>query len=188
MSDLGGSQDRAARGLYLFSLWLAARDSKDDNSKTYFLKSPGSKSTLTGHFEGQHDLGVTLGTMGAAGRINGFRVGNDFLRMNRSGAIVGRGTFVYKPRAFWNATWADSKWMAIRIAELSDGELRQAVAASHWPDFMQEALFYKLACRRNQIARLFGVEGNIAPIPPRPTFPSAWDALSKSARRNRVTA
>lgn len=167
LTDLGGSRDRAARGLYLFSLWIASRDAKDDNNKTYFMKSPGNNDEYAGHFEGQHDLGVSLGTMGAAGKINGLKTGDEFLRRSFTGRkIVGRETFVYKPKAFWEATWSDSKWMASRISKISDEDLREAIATSLWPDFMQEVLFYKLTSRRNQILKVFGLEERGTIMPP----------------------
>lgn len=170
-SDLAATEDRAARGLYVFSLWISARDAKDDNNKTYFVRKPGAPrdKAIIAHFDGQHDLGSTLGALGSAGRVNAMPTGDDFLRINASGnAVVGRQTFVYKPASYWNATWADAKWMAGRISSLSDSQLRQAVATSQWPDFMRETLFYKLAARRNQLARVFGWEDAAAPDPAPP--------------------
>lgn len=162
LTDAGAKDDRAARGLYLFSLWLSARDSKSDNSKTYFMKSPvdlpGSRMEISGHAAGLHDLGVTLGMMGAAGMINEMTTGEDFLWTNPLGkSIRSRQAFVYMPEAYTSATWSDARWMAIRIAGISDKQLREAVSASKWPDFVQEAVFYKLAARRNRIAGIFGI-------------------------------
>ncbi|MEP2774674.1 MAG: hypothetical protein ABJQ29_08770 [Luteolibacter sp.] len=173
LKDLAASEDRAARGLFLFGLWLAARDSKDDNNKTYLERNPeqASEKAIIAHYDGQHDLGVTLGALGSAARINALKTGNDFLRLSPSGrSIVGTETFVYKPRAYWRATWADTRWMAETIAGLSDRQLRQAVSTSQWPDFMQEVLFYKLAARRNQIARVYGIENKNFPDPPAPNI------------------
>jgi hypothetical protein len=164
LDDLGAMEDRAARGLYLFNLWLSGRDAKDDNNKTYFMRTggeSGGKDAIRAHYEGVHDLGVTLGAMGSAARINAMTVGEDFLSESMSGrVIVGRQTFIYKPRAFGKATWSDCRWMAERIAGLSDSQIRQAVAASRWPNFMRDTLSYKIAARRNQIARVFGVDGS----------------------------
>lgn len=167
-SDYAATEDRASRGLYLFSLWLSARDSKNDNNKSYFIKSPvagsGSTMRIEQHFDGYHDLGVTLGSMGSAAHINAMTVGDDFLR-DTGRAIKGRQTFIYRPKAYTNATWADAKWMADRITGLSDDQLKQAISASTWPDFMKETLFYKIASRRDQISRLFGDPGNDSPPP-----------------------
>ncbi|GAA5479460.1 hypothetical protein Hhel01_02977 [Haloferula helveola] len=159
MTDLAANEDRVARGLYLFSLWLAARDTKNDNNKTYFIKQPsggrGSKMRITSYFDGHHDLGVTLGDLGSAGEINRMKTGEDFLR-DTGRVIKGRQPFVYKPTAYDHTTWSDAKWMADRITALTDRELRQAIDASTWPDFVRETLFFKLASRRNQIAKIFG--------------------------------
>ena len=192
-SDFGATEDRAARGLYLFSLWLSARDSKDDNSKSYFVKQPdggGSKMKIVEHYDGYHDLGVSLGSMGSAAHLNGMMIGDDFLR--RAGKVIkGRQTFIYRPRAYTNATWSDAKWMADRIAGLTDEQLRGAIASSTWPDFMKETMFFKIAARRDQIANLFRDQG----APPReriapPNFAvdlSSPDKVREVERRYRLS-
>ena len=162
LTDPAAKNDRVSRGLYLFSLWLSARDSKSDNSKTYFIKSPvdgpGSEMEISAHAAGLHDLGVTLGKMGAAGMINEMTTGEDFLWKSLSEkSIRSRQAFVYLPEPYTSATWADSRWMAIRIAGISDKQLSEAIAASNWPDFVQSAVFYKLAARRNRIAEMFEI-------------------------------
>ena len=157
MSDFAATQDRVARGLYLLSLWMSNRDVKDDNNKAYFIKRSGD-GRIVDYREGHHDLGVTLGTMGASGEINAMQTGDEFM----DHGIMGRNfrfrqTYIYKPDAWKQATWADCKWMARSIADLTVTEIREAVAASKWPDFMQQALVYKLVDRRNRIAEMYGL-------------------------------
>jgi hypothetical protein len=142
---------------------LAGRDSKNDNSKTYFFKTPvnepGSKMRITSHADGQHDLGVSLGRMGAAGTINALKTGEGFLwKSLTSRSIRSRQTFVYMPESYSAATWSDARWMAMHIAGITDREIHDAVTASGWPDFMQETLRYKITDRRNRIGGMFDVD------------------------------
>ena len=161
-TDLAANHDRVARGLYLFSLWLANRDAKNDNNKTFFVKrpvaGPGSRLMIDRHFDGHHDLGVTLGSVLSAGAINDLATGSSFIRRSLMGrsALV-RETFVYFPTAYRSATWSDLRWMADRICGLREADLRAAARASGWPDFVMEALVFKLQARRAEIAAAFGV-------------------------------
>jgi len=157
MSDFAATQDRAARGLYLLSLWMSNRDVKDDNNKAYFIKR-ATDGSIIDYREGHHDLGVTLGAMGASAEINAMQTGDEFMdygMLRRNFRF--RQTYIYKPDALKQATWADCKWMARRITGVSVAEIREAVAASRWPDFMQMALVYKLVDRRNRIAEMYGL-------------------------------
>jgi len=157
MSDFAAKSDRVARGLYLLSLWMSNRDVKDDNNKAFYIKR-ASDGRIVDYREGHHDLGVTFGTMGASTEINSMKTGKGFMNRDLFGSkFRSRQIFIYKPEAWEEATWADCKWMARKIAVLSIGEIREAVAASKWPDFMQQALVYKLVNRRDRIAELYGV-------------------------------
>ncbi len=161
MSDFSAKQDRVARGLYLLSLWMSNRDVKDDNNKVFYIKRAGD-GRVVDYREGHHDLGVTLGTMGSSAEINEMQTGEDFMDRGLFGRNFRfRQVYIYKPDAWKKATWADCKWMARRIAGLTVPEIREAVAASRWPDFMQEALVYKLVDRRNRIAEMYDLTGTL---------------------------
>ncbi len=162
MSDFAANNDRVARSLYLLSLWMSNRDVKDNNNKSFFVRRGSDRSgaigDITDYFEGHHDLGVTLGTMGSSGEINGMQTGDEFMKRGLFGqSLRFRQTYIYRPEAWAKATWADCKWMARKIGAISEPEIREAVAASEWPDFMQESLTYKLLERRNRIATMYGL-------------------------------
>ena len=48
--------------------------------------------------------------------------------------------------------------MAHKLVQLSRADIEEVVAHTLWPDFMREALTYKLIARRNRIAELFHLE------------------------------
>ena len=160
MSDHTARNDRVARGLYLFNLWITNRDAKDDNNKAYYIMRPPSKGEdpeIVEYREGMHDLGLSFGTLKSGALVNDMTVGPDFLRRSSDGNhLLSSQSFICIPEAWSQATWADGRWMAEKIASLSEADIRSAVAATRWPDFAQSALSYKLIARRNRIAEFYG--------------------------------
>jgi hypothetical protein len=169
MSDRAARNDRAARGSYLFSLWISNRDAKDDNNKSFFIREPiepGRKMQIASYLEGPHDLGLTLGSLWSSVEINEMKKGADFARKGLLGAKIRfPQALLFKPKSWSESTWADAKWMARRITSITEGEIREAAAASGWPDFMQEALVYRIVDRRNRIAELFELTENLDRYP-----------------------
>lgn len=165
MSDAIACNDRVARGLYIFNVWVSNRDAKDDNNKAYYIMGHGEDEEdphIVGYREGMHDLGLTFGTVEMAGMVNAMTTGEEFLYESASGDhFLSPQTFICVPEAWSRATWADCRWMARKIASLSESDIRTAVAASRWPDFMQEALVYKLLARRNLIAIAFNLKARL---------------------------
>ena len=167
LSDLLAESDRAARGSFLFNLWVANRDAKDNNHKSYFTKE---NDEIVAYHEGHHDLGLSLGPLLRAGELSAVTTGTDFAR---KGALGRKWRFpiglIFKPDAWHAATWSDMKWMADRIVAIRESEIRAAVAMSRWPDFNLEALTYKLRARQYRIAEMYGLTDafdGAAPTPP----------------------
>lgn len=160
LSDPIAQRDRAARGLYLFSLWITNRDGKDDNNKAYYLRTgtdEDGECQIAEYREGMHDLGLSFGTTSRAAELNAMTTGEDFLSSSLfGGSVESQEAFIFIPESWQRVTWSDSRWMAEKIARLSVADIKFAVSATAWPDFMQEAFVYKLVDRRNTIARLFG--------------------------------
>lgn len=171
MSDSVATNDRAARGSYIFDMWIANRDVKDDNNKSYFIKRPrGGEMKITEFREGHHDLGLSLGSLWSAGEVNRFRTGAGFARQGLFGKVRIRQAVLFRPQAWEAATWADCRWMTGRIAEIPEEAIRSAVQSSGWPDFMVDSLTYRLLNRREQLARLFDVEMTATSRPPSLTW------------------
>ncbi len=156
LSDPLAVHDRVARASFLFDMWVGNRDVKDANSDTYFLMDrPGE---VYAYREGRSDQGMTLGSLTAPGDINKFDTGRKFARRGLFGNLRFHQSIIFEPEAYKAITWADGKWMARHLADISDDDIRRAVSASAWPDFAQEALAYRLLDRRDRIAKLFGID------------------------------
>ncbi len=172
MSDVVAVNDRAFRGMYLFDLWIANRDVKDDNNKSFFIRSTSGDMPIREYREGHHDLGLSLGSLWSSGEVNVFKTGEAFAKRGPLGKLKFPQATLFRPAAWDAATWADLAWMAERIVAISDAEIRSAVATGGWPDFAQEALAFKLASRRDRIAELFGIsQGGRPASPPSMTIP-----------------
>ena len=157
-SGVGARQDRVARGLFLFNMWIWNQDAKDDNNRGVLLKDYIQDDWS--YYEAQHDMGLSFGGILAYGTINEMKVADDFAHVVKKPAprIFFRQHAFYNPKAWNDTTYADGLWIAHKLMGLSRADVEAAVAHSLWPDFMQEALTYKLMARRNHIARLFHLE------------------------------
>lgn len=161
LSDKLALQDRVARGHYLFDLWIENRDVKYDNRKMFFPRQEVSGDwRVVSYYEGHHDLGLSLGGLVSSGQVNKFRMQNRFSSRGAAGKKARfKAPLIFKPESWNYCTWADARWMAAHISAISESGIRSAVATSLWPDFVQEALVYRLLDRRNQIAKLYDTTG-----------------------------
>jgi hypothetical protein len=151
-SSASAKMDRVGRALMIFNMWIANRDAKDDNNRSVLVKDYLEQEG-TSYLEFEHDMGATLGNV-VSGEINDLRTGYFFLRKS----ITRRNLYftqliLYRPKAWKKITFADAQWMAKKIALLKESEIRDIVAYTNWPDFVQEATIYKLVARRNRIAK-----------------------------------
>lgn len=165
-STLGAKTDRAARGSLLFNAWILNNDAKDENNKAFLFKKLYSEEGLD-YVESQHDLGSSLGKAGHAGRISSLKLGNKFAyttNHNDNLKLVIKQFTLYRPKAWNKATHSDLLWMAKRMSLLTNEKIKEIVASSNWPDFMQELAVYKLVARKNHLLNLLNVEYNSANI------------------------
>ncbi len=157
-SAIGALDDRVARGLFLFNMWINNRDAKDDNNRGIILKNFNGKPGNT-YVEMQHDLGVTFGGLSTSGAVNRMPTGSWFLKEPTIGNNMHFHQFLlYLPAAWRQITYADALWMAKKIASFTRKDLEGVVSHSLWPDFMQEVLVHRLLKRRNQIAKVFRIK------------------------------
>jgi hypothetical protein len=174
LSDPVAMRDRVARGSFLFNLWIGNSDVKDSNNRTWYPKRNGE---ITGYLEGHDDLGFALGDLMRAGEINRLPTGTRFAHVGWLGQNIRfHQPELAKPEAWRSITWPDAMWMARHIAAISEQDIRTAIAASTWPDFVQEAVAYKLIDRRNRIAELFDLTDKLDHAPA--TAPTVRIALS----------
>lgn len=158
--------DRALRGSFVFALWVRASDDKEDNNRIVC-----ADGDCLGAF---HDIGSALsGSIGGTGEINSLSVGGNFLYLDDSTGHLRSNTWMlYRPQAWDHITMADFIWGAGPIAAMSQADIRDSVAKSHFPDFWQDVAVWRLAVRRDRIAHFAGL-----PVP---------DPVTKVDARGRV--
>lgn len=171
-SSLGSLEDRVARELMVFDFWIDNIDAKDDNNRSYLAKDFDGPGTGYTYLESQHDLGATFGGFLTMGQVDQLETGENFLtnrtiadpfgafatlgqKLGLGGRLYFREPVLYFPNAWTKTTYADALWMAKKITALTQDDLAKIVSHTHWPDFVQAALVYKMTARKNQIALYF---------------------------------
>lgn len=154
LSDIGAVQDRVTRSSIVFNTWIKNKDMKDDNSRAALLYN-----LQTGQFdrmvEFQSDLGCSLGSFKPSGEINSFE--KSFVK----NLIFGIGFSMrplYVPESWKECTWADARWMALRIARITRDDLERCFGESGWPLFVQRIAIEKLIARRNELIAPFRLD------------------------------
>jgi len=167
LSNVGAVEDRVTRSSLVFNTWIKNKDMKDDNSRAALLYN-----AKTGKFdrmvEFQSDLGCSLGHLKPSGEINSFE--SSFVKHLINGIGFSMKP-LYVPKSWKACTWADARWMALRIASLSRTDLERCFAESGWPLFVQQLAIEKLIARRNELIVPFelGHDG-IKPLPCNPAL------------------
>ena len=159
---------REARSLHLFGVWIGNADTKDEENNKLSLRRDEHgawRMYLT-----QQDVGHSMG-MVLPERPNAFPwdVVEDgaFSRFLRR--IRGRTELNYlnlqDSGLEDTTTWADAKWMARLIAQLTREQIEDAVSLGHWPGGVGELYVEKLIHRRNQFVEAFGLQDEFARLP-----------------------
>ena len=154
-STVGATDDRVARGLLVFNMWINNIDAKDDNSKSVMFEDDETMEKI--YVEYQHDLGSSMGNPGQTGRVNGLK-NSSFVTANKtSNTLEFNQWLLYRPLAWEKATFADAMWMAKKIATLKKSDLEEVFSYSLCPDFLQQTFVRKMQVRRNAILQEFGL-------------------------------
>lgn len=153
---------REFRGLSIFNLWIHNTDLKEGENNKLILKArPGGEFDT---YYVQQDLGFVLGHY--------FRERpTDFawtlVKEDGRDAV----TFNYRnfqPNSgFRHVTWADARWMARKIGQLTRQQIVEAVKFGNWPNqapYDYQSLYVeKLIERRNQLVKAFQLVGEQLP-------------------------
>ena len=154
-STLGATEDRVARGLLVFNMWINNIDCKDDNAKSVMFEDDNTREKI--YVEYQHDLGSSMGNPGQTGKVNGLK-NSSFVTANKtSNTLEFNQWLLYRPIAWEKATFADAMWMAKKIATIRKSDLEEVFSYSLWPDFLQQTFVRKMQVRRNAILQEFGL-------------------------------
>lgn len=177
LSRLGAVEDRVARSSLIFNCWVKHKDMKDDNSRVAYLFNPKT-GAFDHHVEYQSDLGNVLGSRTSAGELNSFEP--SFVTWQAT-TINFTMNPLYIPRSWTACTWADARWMALRIARLTRKDYERVFAESGWPVFCQKAAIERLISRRNELIHPFRLDlDGIEPLACDPTF--TFEAKTKKGR------
>jgi len=162
------AQLREARGLFLFNVWIANSDMKDEeNNKLVLRKDENGEYRV---YMTQHDLGHALGIV-LPERIGVFPW--EAVETSTFSRLFGwtRGRMELNYFDLQNvgltetATYADAKWMARLIAQLTREQIEAAVALGRWPDAVARLLVEKLINRRNGLVTAFDLEKEFQLLP-----------------------
>ena len=169
------STSREARGLQLFNIWIANADMKDEENNKLSLRADPARADGTADerlqiYLTQQDVGHSFGLV-LPERVDVFpwEAFESSAWSRAFGWIRGRREINYmnlqQSGLEWIATWADSKWMARRIAQLTRSQIESAVALGRFPGGIGPLYVEKLVSRRNQIVRVFDLESEYGQLP-----------------------
>jgi hypothetical protein len=159
---------REARGLFLFNVWIANADMKDEENNKLALRRDADGELKM--YLIQQDLGHALGVI-LPERPNAFPWDAvEVSAFSRSfGWIRGRKELNYinlqDNGLEETATYADAKWMVRLIAQLTRKQIEDAVGLGRWPGGIAALYVEKLIHRRNQFVETFGLDREFAPLP-----------------------
>ncbi|MGJ0241984.1 hypothetical protein ACQUZI_10200, partial [Streptococcus pyogenes] len=71
--------------------------------------------------------------------------------------MIFREAILNRPHSWKATTFADTLWMGRHLAQISEAEIKRAVARTNWPDFMQTVYVSKLRARQLRILSALGL-------------------------------
>lgn len=177
--------DRALRQAFLLSLWMEDKDNKEANFRAAWLPDFAGRSG-SHYVEYFHDPGFSFGGLARAAEVNRLNVGDrpgGFLWLSAGGSRIQGSSFqIYRPEIWSDVTYSDSLAGAMHLMRLSRADIAEAVGHSQMPDFWQETLVWRLASRRDVIAKWFGL------TPPDEAGPAPTVRIPLTTRRDRAAA
>ncbi len=149
----GVMDDRAARAILIFNMWVSNLDLKESENNKLVLKE--NKNGGHDFYYLQHDMGFAFGKRfrekpGAYPWELVQKKGPHSIKMNYHN--------FQKNSGFKEVTYFDGKWMTRLIARLSRKQISDAVKLGGWPEGIEQLLIEKLIARRNQLVEAFDLE------------------------------
>ena len=152
--------ERAQRQAFVFSLWMEDKDNKEANWRATWVNDFAGRSGSR-YVEFFHDPGMSFGGIMRAGEINRLKTGNQFngfLWVNTDRTMINSTWFqIYRPGAWDEVTFADFLAGARHIARINNDDLNRVMESSRMPDFWRQAMVWRLAQRRDVIAKVFDI-------------------------------
>ncbi|OQW46420.1 MAG: hypothetical protein A4S09_05470 [Proteobacteria bacterium SG_bin7] len=147
---------RESRAYALLNLWVENTDWDPDNTKLILRRNANNDDY--DFFYVVHDLGCAFGGL-LCEKIDRFRA-NVVSSISKSQITFDFRSADNQPMKD-EATLADYKWGARLMAQLTRGQITDAVSLGGWPESIQKLLVEKLINRRNEFVKAFGLEGEV---------------------------
>lgn len=157
---LGKELKREHRGFVLFLAWLWDTDTKDANTGLKLIPYQDERGQLRYKMVfANSDMGATL----SSNKPNFFN-----FRLVRDVRRDEQGKLEYMKLNFWRiypldlmevVTFADAKWMARLIAQLTPEQIMRATIAAGYPDIIAKYYTGLLLKKRNQLLSALGMMG-----------------------------
>ena len=157
----GNQGYREVRGLAIFSIWISNTDLKEAENNKLVLRRAEDGEVETFHV--QHDLGHSFGRL-LSEQLNAYPW--DILEWTPRDRIQFNYHSAQKTSLRKRVTYADARWMARLIAQLTREQIETAVRIGRWPDAVARLLVEKLIYRRNQLVEAFELVGEQTPSGP----------------------
>lgn len=152
---------RETRALMVFNMWIGNADLKPGENNKTLIRTKGNKKEM---FYMQHDVGFAFGYYG---REKPTEFPWSIIKSRTKNNIkFNYRTFV--PNDGWDhVSFADSKWMVRKIAQLTREQITECVEFGKWPDYSpynyKQLIIEKLINRRNQLVEAFELTGEVLP-------------------------
>ena len=153
---LGKHLKREFRAFLAFYLWLSDRNIKDAHSSLGVVRQ-GEQGEVKVFYTAD-EMGDTLGGAFANNKPN--YLSYDMVEPVKGGLHFPNwdSAVQYNP-AFQSVTWADLKWLARLMVQLTEDQIRRAFLTADYPDVVAELYTQKLLRRRDQLVKALGLEG-----------------------------
>ncbi|MBW2267773.1 MAG: hypothetical protein JRH16_04280 [Deltaproteobacteria bacterium] len=162
------SNAREARALGIFNVWIANADMKNEENNKLSLRQDAHGNWQM--YLVQQDLGHSFGyVLPEKPDAYPWEVVDSDPFSRLMGKLRGRIELTYvdlqSSALQHSTTYADAKWMVRLIAQLTKEQIDTAVRLGSWPDSVAQLIVEKLANRRNDMVRAFGLEREFSPLP-----------------------
>ena len=163
----GHDQWREPRALMVFNMWIQNVDAQEDQNNKVVLRKLGKKE-FEMHLS-QHDSSFALGLL-LSEHVDAFPLhmikNLDEIRSGRASQMAMTMKSVRQNPLAGKISYADAKWMARLIGQLTQAQIEAAVRLGHWPTVTGpkgtvdtgRVLAEKLISRRNDLVLAFGLD------------------------------
>ncbi|RLA63482.1 MAG: hypothetical protein DRQ88_11280 [Epsilonproteobacteria bacterium] len=158
-SQMGNWERREVRAQLLIQAFVNNTDIRDPiNNKVKIIKNKKGWEIQ----ELIHDVGYSFGGNLISNAPNAYP--NSFLKRGlRKIKIKYNNNHLIKKQSnpFLNTSYSDLKWIGRYFAQITEEQLETIVKASGWPDEVGKLFLEKMKKKRNEIVRIFELDGEI---------------------------